>query len=359
MVSKAAQSARERFLESFEKSYGKGSIKVSDKLDFKAISTGSIALDRAMSSGGFMFGRVSEVWGPPGGGKSSLCLGALANAQAIDKRDVVVVNVEHTYDPVWARTLGVDTDRVLVVDPLSAENVADMVKDAILSDAVSTVLIDSIGAVLTNKEFEKTAEESDMGKRAQVVSRMINIALGLAPRHDVALIVINQARANFGYGLDTKQSGGFVLNHSSTHRLNVKRASSAYTIGSDDNKVNIGFEMGVKVERSKVGPEGRNVKFDFYTVATDKFGPVGIDKNQEAFNLGVRDGLIEKAGAWFTLPDGERFQGKDPAIEHLRTHPKIVDEIRTKIVNAQVEKEFVMDTAPDLTEEQKEALVSK
>lgn len=361
MVAKSSTSARDTFLAGFQKSFGAKSISPSDKLEYKAIPTGSIALDRAMSSGGLMMGRLTEIWGPPGGGKTSLTLTAVGNAQRIDPRDCIWVNAEHTYDPVWARTLGVDTDRLIVIDPLSAENVADMVKESIRSDIASMVVIDSIGAVLTNKEFEKAAEESDMGKRAQVVSRMVNIAIGLAPRHDVALAVINQARSNFGYGADTKQSGGFVLAHSSTHRLQIKRASTAYTIGNEDNKVNVGFEMAVRIERSKVGPEGRNVKFDFYTVAHEKKGvmhPVGIDKVQEAFLLGVRDGYIIQAGSFFTFEDGQRFQGRDAAQEYLNEHPKLIESLRDRIVNEQKVREFEPDSIPDLSDEAKKELVS-
>jgi recombination protein RecA len=357
MATTPAERARDRLLASFSKSYGPSVMTVKTDRDFEAISTGSIALDQAMYTGGYLVGRLTEVWGPPAGGKSSLALVGLGNAQRqFPDRYGIYVDVEHTYDPVWARTLGVDTSRVLHIDPLTAENVADMVKDAIRSDAASMMIIDSIGAVLTNNEFEKAASESDMGKRAQVVSRMINIAAGLAPRHGVAPVIINQARANFGFGLDTKPSGGFVPAHSMTQRLNVKRASAAYTIGSDDTKVNVGYEMGVKVERNKVGPEGRNVKFDFITVShiDTKSGahmPVGIDKVQEAVNLGIREGVISQAGAWLTLPNGERFQGRDAAKEYLRQQPDQVAAIRERVMSEAV-KAVVMDGLPELTAEQ-------
>lgn len=349
-MSAATKRARDRFLADMDKSFGQGVAKIKTVNDYEVIPTGSLALDRAMSVGGYLIGRLTEIWGPPGGGKSSLSLIGAANAQAAyPDRDVIYVDAEHTYDPEWAATLGADPDRIIQVDPLHAENVADMVKLSILSDTASMVIIDSIGAVLTNNEFAKAADESDMGKRAQVVSRMINIAAGLAPRHKVAVIVLNQARANFGYGADVKPSGGFVPAHSMTHRLHVKRASSAYTTGTDEAKVNIGYEMGVKVERNKVGPEGRNVKFDFYTVGTAKH-PVGIDREQDVFNAALRSGLIPQAGAYYTLGE-ERVQGKDAAFALMKANPSILDTLRSQLL-AKVSGEVVVDQTPELTAKQ-------
>lgn len=352
MMATQADKAREKLISQFDKSYGKGSMSRRDRAIYKTISTGSLALDQAMSVGGYVIGRETEIWGPPAGGKSSLALIAAGNAQRqFPDRDVIYVDVEHTFDPDWARTLGADPARILHIDPLTAENTADMVKDSIKSNLASLVIVDSIGAVLTTKEFEKAADESDMGKRAQVVSRMILIATGLAPRHEVAVLVINQARANFGYGASTKPSGGFVPAHAPTHRLNVKRASTPYTIGSDENQINVGYEMGVKIERSKVGPEGRNVKFDFYTVATDRYGPVGIDKTQEAFKVGKREGIIAQGGAWYTLPDGKKLQGEGEVITYLAENPKLLDKIRNELLT-KVKGEIKSDSPPELTKEQ-------
>ncbi len=352
-MSTQAQKARDKLLASFNKSYGEGVMQVKTKAEYDVIPTGSIALDRAMSTGGYIIGRETELWGAPDGGKSSLAYIAAGNAQRkFTDRDVIFVDVEHKYDPDWARACGADPERILWVDPLTAENTADMVKDSIRSDAASMVIVDSIGAVLTHKEFEKAASESDMGKRAQVVSRMILIAVGLAPRHNVAVVILNQARANFSqFGADTKPAGGFIPAHSSTHKLQVKRASAPYTIGNDDQKMDIGYEMAVKVERSKAGPSGRNVKFDFYTVATEKYGPVGIDRIQEAFAVGKRDGVIEQAGAYYTLPDGERLKSADTVLDYLREHPKVVDLIREKVLEP-AKAEIVDDQPVQLTPEQ-------
>jgi recombination protein RecA len=357
----AAEKAREKLMAQFAESYGKGSMSVREKNTYDAISTGSIALDRAMSGGGYLLGRCTEVWGAPAGGKSSLVQIAMANAQKkFPDKLAAMIDAEHTFDPAWAKTLGADPSRILYIDPLTAENVADMTKDAIRSDILSMLVIDSAGALLTNNEFEKAAGESDMGKRAQVVTRMVNIATGLATRHNIAVIIVNQARANFGYGADTKPSGPFALSHSMTQRLAVKRASSPYTIGSKETQVNVGYEMGVKVERNKIGPEGRNVKFDFYTVAHSKKGvhfPVGIDKVVEAFALGTRDGYISQTGSYYTFSDGDKVQGQDAAKDKLRNNPGLVQEIRDKIL-AEAATEVHMDDLPTLTLEQTKELVS-
>lgn len=349
----AANRARDKLIADFNKSYGEGTMSRPEETLYEVISTGSVALDRAVTIGGYPIGRETEMWGTPDGGKTSLALMGAAEAQIkFPDRDVIFVDVEHKYDAGWARAMGADPSRIFLVDPLSAENTADMVKDSIRSNAASMVIVDSIGAVLTQKEFDKAADESDMGKRAQVVSRMILIATGLAPRHRVAVVVLNQARASFAkFGADTKPSGGFVPAHASTLKLHVKRASAPYTIGSEEKKIDVGYEMGVKVERSKVGPSGRNVKFDFFTLSTGMYGPVGVDKIQEAFKLGKNEGIIVQSGAYYTFPDGERVKSAETAMDYLRERPKLFSEIREKIL-AGVADQVIDDGPVELTPEQ-------
>lgn len=336
MVSNKAQKSAEKFMADFEKMFGQNSLKVAGYPHYETFSTGSISLDKAMGAGGYIQGRVTMLWGPASGGKSSLSLIAagLAQQKQPEKR-VVYIDVEKTFDGAWAETLGVDLSRMDIVVPRAAEDVADMVKQLTGSGIYSMVILDSIGAMVSMKEFEKNAEEATVGIVAKIVTRMMNISIYNIMENDVAFLIINQLRANIGgYGVAETSGGGFNLEHSLTSKLYIKRGSAPYTVGSNEEKRNVGYEMVVKVQKSKVCPEGRVARFGFFTEATDKYGPVGIDKAQEAFTLGVAQGTIVQGGAYYTFPDGVKVQGKEAAVEKIRTEPALIEDIRAVALKA-------------------------
>ena len=343
-TSNKPNSARDKFLDSITKSYGKGALTVAaDVTRLPAISTGSLSLDHAMGSGGYMIGRITEIWGPPSGGKTTEALIALGNAQRTYPNKIVgLLDVEATFDKEWAIKLGVDTDRLDVFSPPTAEDVADIMKEMLQSEQYSMIVLDSIGAMLPEEEFEKDAGGVSVGTIAKIITRMVKISAVYAKRYEVAVVVINQVRANIGYGADTTTGGGWALKHVTTHKLQIKRASSAYTIGSDQNKVNVGYKMGVKVEKNKVAPEGRNVQFDFYTQETEKYGPIGINESQDVVAIGLRTGVIQQAGAFYTIPGGERIKSRELLEETVSKDSKLLAAIR----------EGVMATVKDLVDDE-------
>lgn len=331
--------ALDKFMAEFAKSFGAETIKVAAYPEYETLSTGSIALDKAMGAGGFVKGRISLVWGPPSGGKSSLTLisAGIALQDYPDMR-VAYIDVEATFDGEWAEKLGCDKSRIDVIHPKTAEDVADMVKALTASGLYIMVILDSVGAMVGMKEFEKNAEEATVGIVAKVVTRMIKISTYYVRQNNLALVIINQLRANIGYGADEVSGGGFALDHSLTHKLHVKRGSAPYVVGTKEEARNVGYEMVVKVQKNKVAPEGRVARFGFFTEDTEKYGPIGIDKAQEAFTMGVALDVIQHVGTAYVFPDdakivasnidGVKRTGKDNAVDYLRAHPEFQETIR-------------------------------
>jgi recombination protein RecA len=213
------------------------------------------------------------------------------------------------------------------------------------------VILDSVGAMVGMKEFEKNAEEATVGIVAKVVTRMIKISTYYVRENNLSLVIINQLRANIGYGADEVSGGGFALDHSLTHKLHVKRGSAPYKIGTKEDERNAGYEMVVKVQKNKVAPEGRVARFGFFTEDTARYGPIGIDKAQEAFTMGVALDVIKHSGNSYVFPDGEKIvasnidgvkkAAKDNAIDYLRDHPEFQETIRTAALKS-VEGELKM-----------------
>jgi len=349
-MASSSSKALDKFMADFAKSFGTDHQGRRLPPQYETLSTGSIALDKAMGAGGFVQGRISLVWGPPSGGKSSLTLisAGIALQEHPDMR-VAYIDVEATFDGQWAEKLGVDISRVDVIHPKTAEDVADMVKALTSSGLYIMVILDSVGAMIGMKEFEKNAEEATVGIVAKVVTRMNKISTYYVRQNNLALVIINQLRANIGYGADEISGGGFALDHSLTHKLQVKRGSAPYVVGTKENARNVGYEMVVKVQKNKVAPEGRVARFGFFTEDTEKYGPIGIDKAQEAFTMGLALDVIKQAGIAYVFPDGEKIiasnidgvkrSGKENAIDYLRSHPEWVTDIRTAALKS-VESEL-------------------
>jgi recombination protein RecA len=334
-----AETARAKFLENMRKSYGASVVSLaSEVVRPQAISTGALSLDAAMASGGFMRKRITEVWGPPGGGKTTLTLIAAAGAQkTIADKYVAFIDVEGTFDKQWAEELGVDTDRMDVYSPPNAEEVADLVKDLLQSEQYSMIILDSIGAMLPKEEFEKDAAEVSVGTIAKIITRMVKMAAVYAKRYDVALVIINQVRANIGFGKDTDTGGGWGLKHVTSHKLHVKRGSAAYVVGSGDNKVNVGYKMSVKVEKSKVSPEGRVALFDIYLMPATIKGvahSIGINLAQDAAAVGIRLGVIQQRGAQYTMPDGSVLKTREIVEDTLTADPILLEKVRAGVLEA-------------------------
>jgi recombination protein RecA len=328
--------ALKAFEERFAKKYGAAAlIKGAEITPYEVISTGSLALDYATGVGGLVEGRVHEYWGQDAIGKSTLAICGLAEAQRKHPdKFVAYIDVEHKLDKAWVAAHGVDLTRCYIVQPDLAEETADILKDMLIPQ-ISMVVLDSIGAMLPQKEMEKDADEVVMAAQAKIVTRMVKMAAPAADRSRTVVLMINQVRANVsGFGKATTTGGGFALKHVTTMRMEFKRTgTAAYTIGSGENKVPVGHELAVKVERNNVAPHGLTAFISLFNQDTERFGPVGVDKVDEAVTLGIKHGVIAREGAWYTVPGtGERFNGREKLVDGLRGQPDAVATIRAGVL---------------------------
>lgn len=331
-----AQSALEKFQAQMDKSYGQGAFKIAQQPSkYDVIPTGSISLDHALYVGGWVRGRLHEIWGPEGAGKTTLALMSAAEAQIVlPDLNVGVLDVEHRLDIPWVIAHGVDTKRLVHVKPSNAEEVSDMLKDMCRSGLFSFIIIDSIGAMITEVEKDKDAKESAMGKNAQAVTRMVKTAASEADKTSTTVLFLNQVRANMGYGSDITTGGGFALKHATTTKLFIRPTSGGQLtarVGGDDMVV--GHQVTVNVERNSVAPKRKGVQFSLLSVPTSKYGPVGIDTAAEACEIGRKAGIIEQSGSWYTIKlTGERVQGQDAVIDLLRSDKATVTAIRDQAI---------------------------
>ena len=280
---------------------------------------------------------------------TTLSLLSLAEAQrAYPKMRCAFIDMEQTFDPGLAAGLGIDMKRLFLFSPQNAEAVADVVKDIIASGMFKMVVLDSIGAMIPEAEKEKDADKAVVANQAKIVTRMVKIAAVECARTETILIMINQVRANIvKYGPTITTGGGFALKHVTTHKIQLSRTGTApYTIKIDGEDHVVGQEIKAKVERNKVAAPGRLATMNLFNQASEKFGPRGIDKADEACVLGQRReiGMILRSGGWYTLTtSGERTQGLPAMRELLRSDPDSVEKIR-EVAIASLAHEVLTET---------------
>jgi recombination protein RecA len=335
--------ALKKFREKFGKSFGEDTLKTFGP-DFKydVIPTGSIALDYALGCGGWIKGRIFELWGPEQLGKSTEMLVSIAEAQRLSPDKMQGwIDVEKTWDPRWAELHGVDLDRVLLAQPDSAEDVADMAKEMVTSGLIDMLTLDSIGAMISRAEKEKDAGEATVAIVAKIVTRMTKLMAAEAPRYGVAVGVINQVRANISASgpraSQITRPGGFGLGHVTTHRCKVRRGADTYRIGKKGDgynyEVQVGQQVAFEVEKNKVAPPKRTAMMTFFNQATKEYGPVGIDKAYDAYSMGIQlDVITSRAGGYYTLPDGFEIRSKEAVLQHLRANPEARDQVRKGVL---------------------------
>jgi recombination protein RecA len=338
-----------KFEERFAKTFGEGTLKTIKKINpYEVISTGSLTLDYMTGVGGLVEGRLAEYWGVDSIGKTTMALLAIAEAQRKHPAKMTAfIDMEQTFDSKWAETNGVDLSRLRVYTPESAEDVADALKEIVRSALFSIVVLDSIGAMIPEAEKEKDADEAVMAQQAKIVTRMIKIAAVEAAKTSTVVLLINQVRANLAYGSDITTGGGFALKHSTTHKMKFKTTgTSPYKVRIGGEERVVGREVAIEVERNKVAPNRRVAIFNLFTVPS-KLGPVGVDKVDEAFTLGVKLGIIKQEGAWYTLPSGDRQNGKEKVIEALRSDLDVVSDIREKAIATRVDEIIIEEAIPE------------
>ncbi len=334
------------WLAKLQKNHGTASIVMGAKVEpYAVISTGSLTLDHAVGVGGLVEGRIVEYWGPDGIGKTTFALMAVAEAQRKHPDKVAAyIDMEHKLDVPWAIAHGVDMDNLLIFVPDTAEDVADVMKDMLEGGHCSIVVLDSIGAMIPKVEVEKDAGEATMGTNAKIVTRMVKIAAGKAAAFGTPVIIINQVRANLSYGADTTTGGGWALKHVTTMKMKFGRTSTKpHTVKMGGADVVVGHEIAIKVERNGVAPAYKTAIITLFNQATVAYGPLGVDKADEAATLGLRLGIIDQTGAWYTLPGGERVNGREKVVAALRADPSLVEQVRTEALAA-VAEDVIPDT---------------
>lgn len=348
-ATRSSGAALTKFEEAFAKRFGEGSIRTPRKRKYQTVSTGSLTLDYAMGCGGWIVGRVSEIWGPESCGKSTLSIIGLANfQQAFPKRLVGIIDMERTFDEAWAEANGLNLRMARVLRPHSAEDVSDMSRDLIVSGHFSAVVLDSVGGMVTEEEMKKDAEQSAMGTAAQVTTRMVKQAAVLCDDNATTLLIVNQVRANLGYGADTQSSGAWALKHVTTHKIKVRRtATEPFTIGGKETRETVGFEIAALVEKNKVAPPRRTAIFALMNQSTEQYGPIGVDRATEAFVMGKRLGIIDtQPGGYYALPGlDERVRGQEKVLDLLRTEQSLLTRIRTEMLDRV--RDVVADEVPE------------
>ncbi|APD85333.1 recombinase RecA [Alteromonas sp. Mex14] len=306
-----------------EKQFGKGAImRLGDNqaMDIEAISTGSLTIDIALGIGGLPCGRVVEIYGPESSGKTTLTLQVIAEAQKKGKT-CAFVDAEHALDPVYAEKLGVNIDELLVSQPDTGEQALEICDMLVRSGAVDVVIVDSVAALTPKAEIEGDMGDSHVGLQARLMSQALRKLTGNIKRSNTLCIFINQIRMKIGvmFGNPETTTGGNALKFYSSVRLDIRRIGAV----KEGDEV-VGNETRVKVVKNKVAPPFKQAEFMI------RYGE-GISKEAELIDLGVKQKLVDKAGAWYSYKGDRIGQGKANVMKYLKEHPEIANEIETKI----------------------------
>ena len=335
-------------LSQIEKQFGKGSVmKMGDQPAAKiaSVSTGSLGLDIAVGAGGLPYGRVVEIYGPESSGKTTLTLSAIAEAQKQGKT-CAFIDAEHALDPVYAEKLGVNINDLLVSQPDTGEQALEICDMLVRSGAVELVVIDSVAALVPRAEIEGEMGDSHMGLAARLMSQALRKLTGNIKRANCCVIFINQIRMKIGvmFGNPETPTGGNALKFYSSVRLDIRRIG-AIKKGEEV----VGNETRVKVVKNKIAPPFKQAEFGILYNE-------GISREGEIVDLGVKEGLVDKAGAWYSYKDDRIGQGKDNVRVFLKENPEIANEIEEQI-RAKLLPTIPVEELTEETETEEEAVV--
>ena len=313
----------ESTISQIERNFGKGSVmKLGERevVEIDAISSGSLSLDVALGIGGLPKGRIVEIYGPESSGKTTLALHVIAEAQK-KGGTCAFVDAEHALDPVYAKKLGVNTDEMLISQPDNGEQALEIADTLVNSNAIDVLVVDSVAALVPRAEIEGDMGDSHMGLHARLMSQALRKLTGSISRSQALVIFINQIRQKIGvmFGNQETTTGGNALKFYASIRMDIRRIGAI----KDRDEV-VGNQTRVKVVKNKLAPPFKTVEFDIM------YGE-GISKNGEILDLATKDGLVEKAGAWYSY-NGERIgQGRENAKIYLKENPKVALEIEESI----------------------------
>jgi recombination protein RecA len=327
-------------LSQIEKQFGKGSVmRLGDATasrDIEAVSTGSISLDVALGIGGLPRGRIIEIYGPESSGKTTLTLHAIAEMQK-QGGTAAFVDAEHALDPIYAEKLGVNIDDLLVSQPDTGEQALEITDMLVRSGAVDIVVVDSVAALTPKAEIEGDMGDSHMGLQARLMSQALRKLTANIKRSNTLVIFINQIRMKIGvmFGNPETTTGGNALKFYASVRLDIRRTGA---IKKGDEI--LGNETRVKVVKNKVAPPFKQVEFDIL------YGE-GISREGELIDLGVKEKIVEKAGAWYSYAGTRIGQGKDNVRAYLKENPETAAEIEAKIRETMLPKKAEVPVSED------------
>jgi len=310
-------------LSQIERQFGKGAVmKMGDqpREAMPAISTGSLGLDIALGIGGLPLGRVVEIYGPESSGKTTLTLQVIAQAQKAGKT-CAFIDAEHALDPIYAEKLGVNVDDLLVSQPDTGEQALEIADMLVRSGAVDVIIVDSVAALTPKAEIEGEMGDSHVGLQARLMSQALRKLTANVKQANTMLVFINQIRMKIGvmFGNPETTTGGNALKFYSSVRLDIRRTGAV----KEGDEV-VGNETRVKVVKNKVAPPFRQAEFQIM------YGK-GINQTAEVIDLGVKEGLVEKSGAWYSYKGEKIGQGKANACKFLEDNPEIAREIETQV----------------------------
>ncbi len=317
------QRALEAALAQIDRAFGKGSaMKLGSKeaMQIEAVSTGSLGLDIALGIGGLPRGRIVEIFGPESSGKTTLALHAIAEAQKIGGT-AAFIDAEHALDPVYAKKLGVNIDELIVSQPDTGEQALEIADTLVRSNAIDVLVIDSVAALVPRAEIEGEMGDSHVGLQARLMSQALRKITGSISRSRCTVIFINQIRMKIGvmYGSPETTTGGNALKFYASVRLDIRRTGQI-----KDREDIVGNTTRVKVVKNKVAPPFKQVEFDIM------YGQ-GISKVGEILDLGVKAGIVEKSGAWFSYDSIRVGQGRENSKVYLTENPEIAERIEKAI----------------------------
>ncbi len=316
--------ALETVLSQLEKRFGSGAVmKLGDnaKMTVEHISTGSLALDMALGIGGLPKGRITEMYGPESSGKTTLALHAVAEAQKVGGQ-AAFIDVEHALDPVYAEALGVDINNLLVSQPDSGEQALEIAESLIRSGAIDIIVVDSVAALVPKAEIEGDMGDSMPGLQARLMSQAMRKLSSVISKSNCVAIFINQLREKIGvmYGSNETTTGGRALKFYASVRIDIRRIETLKS-GSEM----IGSRTRAKVVKNKVAPPFREAEFDIM------YGK-GISHEGELIDMGLKTGVVERMGAWYSYNGEKLGQGKDNSKKILADNKELAKEIEDKII---------------------------
>ena len=339
MKNSEREKALEAALAQIDRAFGKGSaMKLGSReaISIDAVSTGSLGLDIALGIGGLPKGRVIEIYGPESSGKTTLTLHVIAEAQKAGGT-AAFIDAEHALDPGYAKKLGVDVDNLIVSQPDTGEQALEIADTLVRSNAVDIIVIDSVAALVPRAEIEGEMGDSHVGLQARLMSQALRKITGSISRSNCMVIFINQIRMKIGvmYGSPETTTGGNALKFYASVRLDIRRTGQIKA-----GEEIVGNTTRVKVVKNKVAPPFKQVEFDIM------YGQ-GISKTGELLDLGVKAGLVEKSGSWFSYDSIRIGQGRENSKNYLTENSEVATRLEAAIRGKTEEVAEVLMTGPD------------